>query len=563
MKMVLKIALALVMLAAVVAAFFGVPYCAVACKVQPAASFAFLVVLLLTPVVGRFFCETMCPLGILQTAVNWLFHPKTHVRRVCTRLPVGRGQVLVRLGVLAILVVFAVLGLGGLAWSLTPYSILGKALAGFVPGLILAGLVLVLAMIGKGRVWCNWVCPVGTVFTILAKKSVCKHQVGKGCGNCKACFDVPRGDAAPEAGGGTGADTVPRAALGRGVDQPPTLTRRETLQGVALLAAAEAVEKTTDGGFAVVSLPGVPERPQRVLPPGAVEANLFTATCVGCQLCVQACPGDCLKPSLKLKAFGQVELDFQKGHCLTGCPQKCAQVCPAGAIRRLPTVRREDIHMGHAIWRKDLCLRVTEGVSCTACSRKCPVHAIHIVEGFPVVDKAACIGCGACEHVCPSRPEPAIIVKGFARQRVVVPMGTDDLYAEMDALVRGDKALVVAKNGVIVSQKEGRGIAPILNAAEAGDLKGAIVADKVIGCAAAAIAIVGGAIEVRTPLAAEGAKALLDSRGIRLVAEKTVPTILNRAGTGSCPMEAAVKGCDDPEQMVSKIKETLERIKAK
>ena len=563
MKMVLKIALALVMLAAVVAAFFGMPYCAVACKVQPAPTIAFLVVLLLTPVVGRFFCETMCPLGILQTAVNWLFHPKTHVRRVCTRLPVGRGQVLVRLGVLAILVVFAVLGLGGLAWSLTPYSILGKALAGFVPGLVLAGLVLVLAVIGKGRIWCNWVCPVGTVFTILAKKSVCKHQIGKGCGNCKACFNVPRGDAAPEAGGGTGADTVPRAALGRGVDQPPTLTRRETLQGVALLAAAEAVEKTTDGGFAVVSLPGVPERPQRVLPPGAVEANLFTATCVGCQLCVQACPGDCLKPSLKLKAFGQVELDFQKGHCLTGCPQKCASVCPAGAIRRFTTVRREDIHMGHAIWRKDRCIRTTDGVACTACSRKCPVNAIHIVEGFPVVDKAACIGCGACEHVCPSRPEPAIIVKGFARQRVVVPMGTDDLYAEMDALVRGDKALVVAKNGVIVSQKEGRGIAPILNASEAGDLKGAIVADKVIGRAAAAIAIVGGAIEVRTPLAAEGAKALLDSRGIRLVAEKTVPTILNRAGTGSCPMEAAVKGCDDPEQMVSKIKETLERIKAK
>ena len=192
MKKILKIALALVMLAAVVAAFFGVPVCAVACKVQPAPTIAFLVVLLLTPVVGRFFCETMCPLGILQTAVNWLFHPKTHVRRVCTRLPVGRGQVLVRLGVLAILVVFAVLGLGGLAWSLTPYSILGKALAGFVPGLILAGLVLVLAVIGKGRIWCNWVCPVGTVFTILAKKSVCKHQVGKGCGNCKACFNVPR-----------------------------------------------------------------------------------------------------------------------------------------------------------------------------------------------------------------------------------------------------------------------------------------------------------------------------------------------------------------------------------
>ena len=219
--------------------------------------------------------------------------------------------------------------------------------------------------------------------------------------------------------------------------------------------------------------------------------------------------------------------------------------------------------MGHAIWRKDRCIRTTDGVACTACSRKCPVNAIHIVEGFPVVDKQTCIGCGACEHVCPSRPEPAIVVKGFDRQRIVVRMRSADLYAEMDALVRGDKSLVIAKNGVIVAQKEGRGIAPILTAAEAGELKGAIVADKVIGRAAAAIAVVGGADEVRTPLAAEGAKALLESHGIRFVAEKTVPLILNREGTGSCPMEAAVKGCDEPAQMVSKIKETLERIKAK
>ena len=63
--------------------------------------------------------------------------------------------------------------------------------------------------------------------------------------------------------------------------------------------------------------------------------------------------------------------------------------------------------------------------------------------------------------------------------------------------------------------------------------------------------------------AAEGAKALLESHGIRFVVEKTVTLILNREGTGSCPMEAAVKGCDEPAQMVSKIKETLERMKAK
>jgi len=44
------------------------------------------------------------------------------------------------------------------------------------------------------------------------------------------------------------------------------------------------------------------------------------------------------------------------------------------------------------------------------------VGAVKIEDGFPSVDPAKCIGCGACEHVCPVRPEPAVFVEGFERQ---------------------------------------------------------------------------------------------------------------------------------------------------
>ena len=83
-KKILKTLVAAAMLAAVTAAFFGAPT-GLACRIQPAATVTFLAVLLLTPVVGRLFCECFCPLGILQSFANWLFHPKTKVRRVCTR----------------------------------------------------------------------------------------------------------------------------------------------------------------------------------------------------------------------------------------------------------------------------------------------------------------------------------------------------------------------------------------------------------------------------------------------------------------------------------------------
>ena len=418
-KNVLKVLAAAAMLAAVTAAFFGAPT-SLACRIQPAASIWFLIVLLLTPLLGRLFCECFCPLGIIQSFVNWMFHPKTKVRRVCTRLPESKRQLIVRWTVLASVVVLIGVGFGAIGWLLTPYSIYGKALTLFLPGVALFALVVVLAAIGKGRIWCNWICPVGTLFNILSKKSVCAHKVGKGCGNCKACFAEGNGKACtpcapqpdnkhmPEKGGGLG-----ETALAEGI------TRRDTLKGVVFLAAAEVVEKTTDGGYASVTPPGVPPRAVPILPPGSVDRRSFNLKCVGCGLCIANCRGGCLKASTSLMRFGQPEMDFRHDYCLVRCAQQCAKVCPAGAIRLLDGVVRKDIHVGHAVWKRDLCIRETEGVKCTACSRKCPVDAIRIVAGFPVVNEDACIGCGACEHVCPARPMPAIYVEGFDRQRVV------------------------------------------------------------------------------------------------------------------------------------------------
>ena len=276
----LKAIVAAAMLAAVTAAFFGAPT-SLACRIQPAATVAFLVVLVLTPLIGRLFCECLCPLGVVQSLVNWIFHPKTKVRRVCTRLPESKMQQTVRWTVLALSAVLIVTGFGAVGWFLTPYSIYGKVLTLFAPGVAIFAVVVVLAAIGKGRIWCNWICPAGTLFNILSRKSVFAHKVGSGCGNCKACFETGRTHS-PSA-------QQPQSQQG--------ITRRETLNGIALFAVADAVEKTTDGGFAPVSLPGVPERPAAVLPPGSVDRLAFNAKCVSCGLCIASCRGGCLRPS--------------------------------------------------------------------------------------------------------------------------------------------------------------------------------------------------------------------------------------------------------------------------
>ena len=527
--------------AAVTAAFFGFPT-ELACKVQPAPTLTFLVVLLLTPVVGRLFCECLCPLGLAQSLVNWLFHPRSHVRRVCTRLPESKAQQTVRWTVLALFAVMVATGFGAVAWMVGPYSIFGKALTLFTPGLVLFAVVMVLAAIGKGRIWCNWICPAGTLFNILSRKSLLAHKVAKGCGNCRMCFK--------KCGGECKAKADAEAADGG-------VSRREALQGVAVLAAAEAVEKTTDGGYAAISLPGSPERECSVLPPGAVSRRRFNMQCVACGLCVTRCPGHCLRTSTKLKTFGQPEMTFQKGYCIPGCDFRCARACPTGALAP-KTSDRQHLHMGRAVWQKERCLRTTEDVQCTACARKCPVKAIHIVKGIPVVDELVCIGCGACEHVCPARPEPAMVVQGYEVQREVVPMGEGDVLAEMRTLVTsGAAACAAARDGVIIAKESGRGIKPLLTLLDRKSLANSVVADKIMGRAAAAICIVGGAQRVWAQTMSADAAALLKKHGVECDADQTVPMIMNRENTGGCPMDAAVEGDNNPASMVKKLREKV------
>jgi len=519
---VVKIIVRLLVLAVVTGAFFGAPYCWLSLKSQ-----RLLWAALMTLVLGRFFCDWLCPLGILQSFVGWLRHPKSHVRRVCSRLPETRAQRIVRWSVFAVVGLGLAFGFGGASLVL-PMSVYGKAVTLWTPGLVLFGLVLALSFVGQGRLWCNWICPYGTVFNLLAKVALRKDKVGAGCASCRRCLGVKD--------------------EGRRTGDESGVTRRETLKGVAVLAVAE---KLTDGGFAPVSTPGASEREQPVLPPGA-DSQRFAEKCVGCQLCVANCPGKCLRPSLSPKRFGQPEMDFREGYCLLNCA-RCSEVCPEGAIFFLQREQRPHVHMGVAVWKKDLCVR-TKGEECSACVRKCPVQAIHLVKGFPVVDANACIGCGACEHVCPARPLPAIFVQGYSAQRIVNPMTEKDMLEEMKSRLAAGASVVVAKDGVIAVERQGRGLDPLLALFDEGRLAGAVVVDKVIGRAAAAILAKGGARRAHAELAGEGAAELLARHGVAFSADKTVKVILNHKQTDSCPMEKAVAGLDEPEKMIEAIR---------
>ena len=154
---------------------------------------ALVVVLALTFAFGRFYCEVICPLGVSQDVLRkaCFFLKRQGVRRVCCRLPVTRPQLAVRTAILVVACAVTACGIVGYAW-VDPYAIFGRAMTRVE--VVTFAAVLVLVFVGKGRIWCNWICPVGTVFAGLARFSWGRKKTtfDSHCKDCRACWPAER-----------------------------------------------------------------------------------------------------------------------------------------------------------------------------------------------------------------------------------------------------------------------------------------------------------------------------------------------------------------------------------
>ncbi len=323
----------------------------------------------------------------------------------------------------------------------------------------LATLVTVTVLAWKnGRTWCNTLCPVGTtlgffsrfaLFRPVLDLDVCVrcHHCEKNCkascididagtidhSRCVVCFDCV--DSCPLGGLKYRFTWKRKASQSTPAPAQTDQTRRAFLVGGLMVgagalsararstaAAAAEADKKRDGGFADIVPKKEPVRTVPITPPGSLSVKDFYQHCTACQLCVAQCPNNVLRPSTDLAHLMQPRMSFERGYCRPECV-RCTEVCPAGALLPITPEEKTAWHVGVARLDDNLCLPYSLEQECGNCARHCPAGAIRMVRKhpddehslrIPTIVEERCIGCGACENLCPARPISAITIDGLA-----------------------------------------------------------------------------------------------------------------------------------------------------
>jgi len=121
----------------------------------------------------------------------------------------------------------------------------------------------------------------------------------------------------------------------------------------------------------------------------------------------------------------------------------------------------------------------------------------------------------------------------------------------------------VVKNYDEVFTFSQRGVADLYNMLKSkpGFLNGALIADKVVGKAAAALMILGGVQELYADVISSPALVLLRDAGIEADFGRVVPFIENRSKTDWCPLERMCYNESSPQTILPLIERFISNIK--
>jgi polyferredoxin len=448
----------------------------------PPAFFLSLITIFVTIVLGRVFCGWICPLGTLNTWAgslkkrrSGLLHPHWFKAKYYILIMLLASSVFT----LQITGIMDPISLLIRSFSLSIYPLLNSGIRGVfdtiylteIPGLVdvseavygflkktllafqqpyylqsvfigsIFFLILGLNLIER-RFWCKYLCPLGALLGLFSRYSFLKRESSEGCTGCGMCASVCQGGAVSEKNETwrnteclacfNCDDICPQNALTFGFGKPETqslnLGRRQVI--VSLASGFLTVPLLRSTPF---SKPAYSD-PRLLRPPGALDEQAFLRRCVKCGECMKVCITNGLQPTLVeagLEGIWSPRLIPRIGHCEYRCTL-CGQVCPSGAIQRLPLDQKIKVKIGLAMIDKGRCLPYAHAIPCIVCEEMCPTSPKAIwfeekaVQGRdgkelivkqPHVDLDLCIGCGICEAKCPVGNQAAIYVTNIGESR--------------------------------------------------------------------------------------------------------------------------------------------------
>ncbi len=335
----------------------------------------------------------------------------------------------------------------------------------FATVLLSLGMLLLLGILAArfGRYYCNTICPVGTVLGWIARHSRWKIRLDEQCFSCGLCEARCKGecidsknktvDSSRCIGCFNCLDVCKRKfvyfdykkrTLDRDGSTPPTPSDRSSPDRPS---EASGPHRRTFLGFLIACLfsglgavappkiigkgmtPYKKNHP--ILPPGAKAVGHFQKKCTACHLCVSKCPANILTPAVSeygLNGFLQPTVTFKHGFCNYDCTI-CSEVCPNHALMPLEKAEKHLLQIGRVNFIQANCVVESQHTNCGACAEHCPTGAVTMIPfgepavalTIPQIDPDLCVGCGACEFICPVAPHKAIYVDGLVRHQAAKP----------------------------------------------------------------------------------------------------------------------------------------------
>lgn len=141
----------------------------------------------------------------------------------------------------------------------------------------------------------------------------------------------------------------------------------------------------------------------------------------------------------------------------------------------------------------------------------------------------------------------------------------EQLRNAVTILKEEQKSCVILSEDGAVRCSDAIGIKPLMVElrADRKAFQGSVIADKVVGKAAALLAVLGEVQAVFGRVMSEGAASIFEKHQIPYQFETLVPYIENRTKDGMCPMEETVQLVEDPEEAFEALEKTIARLMKK